>query len=250
MNYRTTTMNLPFMFRNPICIFYLLTFLFLATHSAYAQTPSLTNAQPAMGATSVERSSVVSVEFDQSMDGTTITSERFFMNSPFTGPRQGSISFNASTNGATLTPTVSYYPGEHVFAELAQGISNATGTGMLPYHIWSFYAKTDPSAGLLADSGQSFGLSSVYNVTLSDLNQDGDLDLITSQVSSDSRIYTNDGSGFFYDTGIRVGRNRDIAVGDVNGDGAPDLFCGGTSSSMVYTNDGSMTFYDSGTAIE
>jgi len=215
----------------------------------FAQAPAVTNTDPVRAATQVDVSQDVSVWFDQVMDGSTLNADTFKLYSTFAGTRDGVISFNATTNQVAFNPTNDFYPGERVFVDLTRGITNAGGSDVLPHQIWSFYAETERAAGLLGYSGQDFGLSSVYNVTLSDLDLDGTLDLITSEMGGNSRIFTNDGTGTFYDDGQDFDYNRDIAVGDLNGDGWPDLFCGGTSVSRVYTNDGNGVFSDTGQSL-
>lgn len=220
-----------------------------AAGAAYAQAPNVTNRIPERGSVGVARSADIQVEFDQSMDGSTFTSNRCFAYSSLAGSRKGEVTFNALTNQATLSFSASFLPGERVHVDLAQGIMNAAGADELAPYSWSFVAKADRAFGMLGDNGQSFGLTSVYGITLADLDRDGVLELITGDLSAYSEIYTNDGSGMFYAGGQQLGHNRDVAVGDLNGDGWPDLFCGGTSSSRVYTNDGTGVFNSTGQSI-
>ena len=72
--------------------------------------------------------------------------------------------------------------------------------------------------------------------------------------ASRTRVWFNDGSGHFSDSGQTLGgqSSQGVAVGDLNGDGSVDLFFANTSdghgagSGQVYLNDGSGHFSDSG----
>lgn len=80
---------------------------------------------------------------------------------------------------------------------------------------------------------------SSYDAGYIDFDADGDIDLLLCAVEIPGfhplqiRAYRNDGTGHFTDaTGEvvppeTVGRGWDIEVGDVNGDGALDVFIGG-----------------------
>jgi hypothetical protein len=81
--------------------------------------------------------------------------------------------------------------------------------------------------GRFADSGQR--LSAVRNagVSLSDLDGDGDLDLVLADYMEPCQIWMNDGDGGFRDSGFRFGDNqfyRHVHLGDLDGDGDLDIF--------------------------
>ncbi|MGD8793757.1 MAG: C45 family autoproteolytic acyltransferase/hydrolase [Anaerolineae bacterium] len=81
--------------------------------------------------------------------------------------------------------------------------------------------------GRFTDSGQQ--LSAVRNAGLSlgDLDDDGDLDLVLSDYMEPCQIWLNDGSGQFTDSGFRFGDDqfyRHVHLGDLDGDGDLDIF--------------------------
>lgn len=86
-------------------------------------------------------------------------------------------------------------------------------------------------AGNFADSGQSLG-TPIFNtreVHLFDADEDGDLDIwVTNGTSAGqgSKVWLNDGSGMFSDSGLSLGdsNHQRSAMGLLDGDDLPDVF--------------------------
>jgi hypothetical protein len=101
--------------------------------------------------------------------------------------------------------------------------------------------------GKIGDQGAEV-LEDTYAVALGDLDNDGDLDLVTA--GSRSRIWLNDGTGSFTDSGVDLGGvtgRAVLAIGDVDDDKDLDLILGGPSTPLVlWLNSGTGSFQDSG----
>jgi hypothetical protein len=107
-------------------------------------------------------------------------------------------------------------------------------------------------------SSQRFSSRDTFQVALGDVDGDGDLDAVFSNMGPNhSQVWLNDGSGLFIDSGQELTpQGHGAALGDLDGDGDLDLFIscatysgGGVSyyePSKVYLNDGTGLFRDSG----
>lgn len=103
----------------------------------------------------------------------------------------------------------------------------------------------------------AYSLTSVYygSIALGDIDRDGDLDLVitgdTTTGSYSTKIYLNDGTGNFTESGSLTGlAHSSIALGDIDNDGDLDLIATGhaypsSATSTVYKNDGSGSFASS-----
>ncbi len=115
--------------------------------------------------------------------------------------------------------------------------------------------------GTFRDASESSGCSSVepaygLNVVILDLNADGLQDIFVANDSMGNFLFENTGSGRFEERGVSSGAAFDgdgsaqasmgIAVGDVDGNGLPDLFTTNFSSAMntLHMNLGKSLFRD------
>ncbi|MBN2045093.1 MAG: VCBS repeat-containing protein [Anaerolineales bacterium] len=81
--------------------------------------------------------------------------------------------------------------------------------------------------GKLADSGQRLDPVTDAGVSLGDLDNDGDLDLVLTDYLNPCQIWLNDGSGAFQDSGFRFGSGQfytHALLGDLDGDDDLDIF--------------------------
>lgn len=108
--------------------------------------------------------------------------------------------------------------------------------------------------GGFIDSGQALGNGGVFSLAISDVDSDGDLDIVTS-VPSGARIFLNDGLGNFIDSSQLIDFSKQmyaysVKLADFNGNGYVDLVIGNNSGgNRVFFNDGTGIFTDTGQSL-
>lgn len=111
-------------------------------------------------------------------------------------------------------------------------------------------SEPEPVLLSFSRSAQTFDPVSTYQIDLGDLDNDGDLDAVFSNMGeNNSAVWLNDGDGYFSDSGQMLTQwGHGVGVGDFDEDGDLDLFvtCASYShASKVYFNDGEGQFEES-----
>jgi hypothetical protein len=95
--------------------------------------------------------------------------------------------------------------------------------------------------------------NATYSICLGDVDNDGDLDVISGNESAVNKVTFNNGRDYgstpfviVSDTGTDTYTSNSVRLGDIDGDGDPDLISGNDGLNSVYSNDGSGVFTDSG----
>ena len=107
----------------------------------------------------------------------------------------------------------------------------------------------DGHGGFVQTHAYSQGLSEPVAIAVADFNGDGHLDFAVASASGDViSVFPGRGDGSFDDTHVQTlaagTRPEDVAVGDVNGDGALDIIVpnGGSDNVSVFLGSGDGTF--------
>ncbi|MCP4725473.1 MAG: VCBS repeat-containing protein [bacterium] len=101
-------------------------------------------------------------------------------------------------------------------------------------------------------SSQTFESHGTFQIVLGDIDGDGDLDAVFSNMKNYSEVWYNVGNGQFTDSGQQLLKgSHGAALADLDNDGDLDLFLtdndeNESTANKAYINDGKGTFTDSG----
>jgi methionine-rich copper-binding protein CopC len=200
---------------------------------APAASPSVTSVQPVRNAVAAPRSTPVSVTFDNALTNSAATQGSLRVFGQQSGGRKaGAVSVSGNT--LTLTPATPFKPGETVFATVTKA-AEGSGSTLASPQVFQFTTATAAAPGTFAPPAVAANgtlpvdVSRQPTVVVGDVDSDGDLDVLaTSYYGNAVSVRLNNGAGVFMApaTGgsVAVGSNpRDLALGDVDGDGDLDL---------------------------
>ena len=212
---------------------------------------AVTSVNPLEGSHDALVATNISATFDEAIDNATVSDQTFVVHGQQFGRLltiNGDItSLGATGMAVTLDPASDFHPGELVQTTVTSGIASTTATNVTPF-VWQFRTAPTSGSGVFDDSGQSLGNQVSNDVTLGDLDGDGDLDAFVVNRDQGNRVWLNDGSGNFSDSNQSLGDHdsRSVALGDLDGDGDLDAFVTNRDQDdRVWLNDGSGNFSDS-----
>ncbi|WP_210515188.1 FG-GAP-like repeat-containing protein [Hymenobacter terricola] len=238
--------------------------LLLGVTAALAQ-PTVTAISPAPNLRNAPRTSPVTVTFSQPLDAASTTGLKVF------GAQRGGLrtgrtgTATVSGNTLTFTPSYPYQAGETVHATLTTAARNASGQPLAQSRVFDFVAAATGGTGAFgAGSDVAVGYVGLSDLTMVDLDNDGDLDLLqyegsrySGSASQGSGIYRylNDGTGTFTRLSAAVDSPdlgtsfSSIATADLDGDGDLDVAYGKNGGAGFGLNDGNGNFTAGGGSI-
>ncbi|WP_324673671.1 FG-GAP-like repeat-containing protein [Hymenobacter sp. GOD-10R] len=227
--------------------------LLLLASAAQAQAPILTLTVPGRNANSVSTTRNVTVGFSELLSNNASTQQALKVFSQRRGGKKAGPT-TVQGNTITLDPSTDFVAGETVYGTITAGVQSTTGVATKPY-VFQFTTATSPSTATLGGNTEVSTLDrSAADVTLGDIDGDGDLDLLACYGTSDPVpggvfLRLNDGTGKFTGTQVvTVGTNPGtVALADVDNDGDLDLLTANrrnalTSTVSVRLNDGAGNF--------
>ena len=223
----------------------------MSSLEAEAQAPAVTTLFPARQAVAAPRSGPVTVNFTQAITASSAANLRVYGNQ-VRGRRPGTVS-GGGTASLSFAPAQAFAPGERVSVTVPNTLTNAAATGAIR-QVYQFTAAT-------AGAGRGFFLDTTEvartnsrDQLLGDIDNDGDLDLLTTIGLFGVYSYFNNGQGQFTPhSNVVVGNTPSGAtLADVNQDGYLDLLAGDADNATVAIalNDGTGEFGLSGLAAQ
>ncbi len=209
--------------------------------AVHAQTTILSR-QPVRNAIAASRTAPVGIVFSQPIAPGTAASLRVY-GSALRGLRPGSLTGGGS-NTLTFNPTQPFAPGEGISVSVPASITSTAGVAVAR-QVYQFTAATGgPGRGFFLDTAV-VGNSASRHQLLADMDNDGDLDLITTGGLFGCRVFANDGAGHFsLLSGVVAAQEPGgIALADVNQDGFLDALIADVAGATVAIclNDGQGT---------
>ena len=214
-------------------------FLFVGLLASLSATtglaqPIITGVTPIANTVIAPRNSTVAVQCSQPLSAGSAAALRVFSNQRG-GLRTGSSgSTSVSGNRLTFVPTYDFKPGETVKVSVTTAAQSASGALAVP-RMFQFTAAATGGSGIFSGGSTPAGYNP-YNVTMADVDNDGDLDIVAPAFGGASvSIRLNNGSGVFGGgSDPSVGSQpRSVTTADIDGDGDLDLLTANYNANSV-----------------
>jgi Domain of unknown function (DUF4082)/Bacterial Ig-like domain len=146
-----------------------------ATSAIDNTVPTVTALTPAAGTTSVTRSSPISVTFSEPVDAATVSSSTLILRDAQGAAVAAVVSYNASTQVATLTPSSLLAPSTLYTATVRGGaidpvVKDVAGNRLAADSSWSFTTiaadTTPPTVTAISPVAAATGISRTANITV------------------------------------------------------------------------------------
>ena len=108
------------------------------TGSTSCAPPTVISAAPPNGATAICPNTLVTATFSEAMKSSTINTTTFTLTGPGTTPVAGTVTYVASSDVATFTPTNPLAFSTLYTATITTGAQDLSGTGLASNYVWTF----------------------------------------------------------------------------------------------------------------
>ena len=126
--------------------------------------PTVSSTNPLNGAMGV---AVITASFSEEMNASTISAATFAMSGPGVTPVTGTVTYNASTDMATFTPSSALAPNTTYTATITTEVKDVAGNALAGNHVWSFTTSgtTGNQASLALGGAGAFAVLAGSTVT-------------------------------------------------------------------------------------
>lgn len=209
--------------------------------------PAIAILSPSQNAINVNKTSDITVVFDQDMKASTINSSNIKVYASHSGFMNCVISYDATQRKIIINPDNDFKTGEEISVTLKSGIQNLSGTEMNPF-VYQFTAASTSGTGLFTETSviDSIGTHPIC-IAAGDVDSDGNVDLIIGKGNS-IKIYKNNGAAHFTEFSL-INENGYFRTGDVDNDGDLDILLGGNDFLKIFINDGTGMFTFSNSSV-
>ena len=223
--------------------------ILLAALPVVSQVPQIVSGVPAANGNNALPAGPISVAFSTNLNPATVNAANVYVFGRWSGVASGVLSV-VGGNTIHFEPSGPFSCGELVTMYIGTGVRSASGTPVpatLTHTFWTAAAPANWGFNLVSTTNVRLpgeGHIQTYGAYAGDLNNDGYPDLsMTNEVSSDVRIFMNDGTGGFLPFTIHNlpgGSVPSPIVGaDLNRDGWTDFVTANQNGTVaVFMNDG------------
>lgn len=182
-------------------------------------------------------------------------SSNFVVNGFMTGKKTGAYTAAGNDQAFAFSPANSNPAGEELEVTYTTGISSLAGAYLCAGSTFRYRADVTPNSSGTFGTATSTALAASSDpsvVTTGDVNNDGNLDLMSANINTNTvSVSLGNGTGSYsVVSNLAVGQNPDsIVTGDINNDGKLDVVTGnlGASDVSILIGNGSggfQTFYN------
>ncbi len=208
--------------------------------------PVIMSTTPGQNELNIKADSAISVYFNTDINMSSVDSTSFVVIGNITGSHTGTFSFDYDSDILSLEMNEGFSAGEVVTVTLTNDIHSSGGYFLDSAYIWSFTIDATGESGDFFGDTLSGGMNNPIGTTVGDFNNDGYLDVATSNYIGNSiSVVLSNGPGSYdpADTYAIGNIAHAITSGDVNSDGYIDLVVAEWDQGVsVYINDGFGTF--------
>jgi len=115
-----------------------------AAYGTDTAAPTVTSTFPANGATGVIQQPTVTATFSKAIDPATVTTSNFQLQAGTNPPVSATVSYDANTNTAKLTPNTLLAASTAYTARVLTGIKDLSGNALVSPYTWSFTTQSQP----------------------------------------------------------------------------------------------------------
>lgn len=188
-------------------------------------SPRVASVTPARNNIDVLPNSVITATYSKPINEVTfVDSTSFLVRGNTIGIITGSFSFGSGDTVVTFTPDQSLKKGELITVTSTSKIKSADNLGVNPFSF-SFTIKAEENKGTFALDEIYATVYDIRAISLADINQDGNTDLVLASNNDSVSTYLGLGDGrfgnkvnYYTDDGL-----IDMTTADLNNDGYPDI---------------------------
>lgn len=193
--------------------------------------------------------SVVSIDYGAYINPGSVDADAFVVHGLAGGRAAGVLTVDAGE--VMFTSERMFFPGEQLFATATDAIHYLDGSPVEPM-VWGFRMAALGGSGNFEDSGERLDAGRATDVSLADLDRDGDLDAFLAPGLDGAEVWFNQGDGTFVDSGQRLTtESSQSALGDLDGDGDLDALTTNwySGENALWWNDGNGFFTAGGQSL-